>query len=167
MIVVLTVALLGGLVGGLGMLRRDRPARSGERGAPDVYPESLTAVLGRGEEEYLAWLAYHHWPEDEYLALEEIWCEEIEAAGDQGPVATVCPRCRHVADDLWPCRTCGRTLHATCGHGMHRRPLARPYRTPDMGTESVTAEWLCTGCRTVIGLDVDQEGGEADGDVCR
>ncbi|POM23400.1 hypothetical protein BTM25_45530 [Actinomadura rubteroloni] len=37
------------------------------------HPESLTAVLGPGDEEYLAWLAAEHWPEDEYLDLERSW----------------------------------------------------------------------------------------------
>ncbi|WP_019634368.1 hypothetical protein [Actinomadura atramentaria] len=40
---------------------------------PDVYPESLTAVLDPADEEYLAWLAAHHWPDDEYLDLERSW----------------------------------------------------------------------------------------------
>ena len=40
--------------------------RAGRRHRPrDEHPESLTAVLAPGEEEYLAWLADHHWPGDE------------------------------------------------------------------------------------------------------
>ncbi|MEU5879058.1 hypothetical protein [Spirillospora sp. NPDC047279] len=35
--------------------------------ADGAYPESMTAELDPGDEEYLAWLADHLWPEDEYL----------------------------------------------------------------------------------------------------
>ncbi|MFC4909904.1 hypothetical protein [Actinomadura gamaensis] len=31
------------------------------------YPESMTAELDQGDEEYLAWLANDLWPDDEYL----------------------------------------------------------------------------------------------------
>jgi hypothetical protein len=43
---------------------RREPATAGE---DDGYPESMTAELDQGEEEYLAWLASDLWPEDEYL----------------------------------------------------------------------------------------------------
>lgn len=177
MIAFLAIALLCGLVGVICAVRGRSARRTPPPLAPpepDVYPESLTAVLGRDEEAYLAWLADHHWPDDEYLALEEDWAAD---AAPEGPVAPAppasslspadCPRCRQPADDAWPCHTCGRTLHASCGLGMHRRRLDRPYRTPDMRDESVTAEWVCTGCRTVIGLDVEHDGGEAGGEMCR
>ncbi|GAA4058384.1 MULTISPECIES: hypothetical protein [Actinomadura] len=45
----------------------------GGLGGPDGaggYPESMTAVLDPADEEYLAWLADHLWPEDEYLDVE-------------------------------------------------------------------------------------------------
>ncbi|MFD0687138.1 hypothetical protein [Actinomadura fibrosa] len=37
---------------------------------PDVHPESMTAELDPGDEEYLACLADELWPEDEYLEME-------------------------------------------------------------------------------------------------
>jgi hypothetical protein len=38
---------------------------------------------------------------------------------------------------------------------MRRRKISKPYRTRDMDTESVVAEWLCRRCTSVVGLDVD------------
>ncbi|MCP2339532.1 hypothetical protein [Actinomadura rupiterrae] len=46
-------------------LLRAMPSRTPR--TPPVYPESMTAELDPGDEEYLAWLADHLWPEDEYL----------------------------------------------------------------------------------------------------
>ncbi|MBO2451176.1 hypothetical protein J4573_29065 [Actinomadura barringtoniae] len=51
---------------------RREPVAAGEDGdhlEPKTaeYPESMTAELDPGEEEYLAWLADDLWPEDEYL----------------------------------------------------------------------------------------------------
>lgn len=45
------------------------PARheAASKGEDGEYPESMTAELDPGEEEYLAWLADDLWPEDEYL----------------------------------------------------------------------------------------------------
>jgi hypothetical protein len=36
-----------------------------------------------------------------------------------------------------------------------------------MNAEAVIAEWLCTGCTAVVGLDVDRGDEEADGDLRR
>ncbi|MEW2355988.1 hypothetical protein [Spirillospora sp. NPDC029432] len=51
-----------------------RPAppdrRAAEPKPPGPYPESMTAELEPWEEEYLACLADHLWPEDEYLDQE-------------------------------------------------------------------------------------------------
>lgn len=114
------------------------------------YPESMTTVLAPESEEYLAWLAYHHWPDDEYLDLEREWRAEIE------PLYQECPGCAQRGDDVWPCPRCGLLVHSSCGHGMRRRKIAKPYRTRDMGTESVVAEWICLRCDSVVGLDVDR-----------
>ncbi|RAY10693.1 hypothetical protein DPM19_34115 [Actinomadura craniellae] len=112
------------------------------RPAPNRYPESMTAVLDPADEEYLAWLADYHWPGDEYL--------------DHLDSALNCPRCDRLDDDVWPCRTCGRVLHAECGLGMRRRPVKQRYRTRDMpGSEAVVAEWICIDCSSVVGLDID------------
>ncbi|OLT26913.1 hypothetical protein BJF79_11770 [Actinomadura sp. CNU-125] len=134
------------------------------------HPESLTAVLEAGEEEYLAWLADHHWPGDEYLELERDWRAELglDGPGDVRPdgppeahESPLCPRCALRREDVWPCPACGRLLHSSCGHGMRRRRVAHPYRTRGGGFESVIAEWICTGCTSVVGLDVDH-GDEPD-----
>ncbi|WP_207945296.1 hypothetical protein [Actinomadura rubrisoli] len=141
---------------------------AGRRGArrhrsPDVHPESLTAVLDPGDEEYLAWLADHHWPADEYLDLEHEWRGEL----DHGEPAEhyespMCPQCNQRREDVWPCPKCGRLLHSSCGHGMRRRWVERPYRTHGTNPEAVIAEWICIGCTSVVGLDVDH-GDEPDG----
>jgi hypothetical protein len=39
---------------------------------------------------------------------------------------------------------------------MRRRKIAKPYRTRDMDSESVVAEWVCCGCASIVGLDVDR-----------
>jgi hypothetical protein len=126
--------------------------RTGETG-PYGHPESMTAHLASGAEEYLAWLADHHWPDDEYLDLERGWQAEIDGTYEDGPV---CPGCRRPGHDVWPCHECGMLMHSTCGYGMRRRKIARPYRTRDMSSESVIAEWRCNRCTSVVGLDVDR-----------
>jgi hypothetical protein len=139
------------------------PTRARE---PDGHPESLTATLEPAAEEYLAWLADHHWPNDEYLELER----DVEPglAPSTPPYEprpsepSACPRCLCPGEDVWPCRTCARLLHSACGHGMRRRPVSPPYRTRDMQSEAVIAEWICTDCSSVVALDVDR--GEMDGD---
>jgi len=134
---------------------------------PGEHPESLTAVLDPGAEEYLAWLADHHWPFDEYLELERDWLPDGDRqvdldwqtgleAYEPAPVQSTCPRCLRHSDDVWPCWTCGRLLHSACGHGLRRRSVRRPYRTRDMNAEAVTAEWICTDCSCVVGLDVER-----------
>jgi hypothetical protein len=50
---------------------------------PGAYPESLTAELDPGEEEYLACLADALWPEDEYLDMEHSF--DYDGEGDTGP----------------------------------------------------------------------------------
>ncbi|MCW2948861.1 MAG: hypothetical protein JWR24_5578 [Actinoallomurus sp.] len=121
------------------------------------YPESMTAYLASDAEEYLAWLADHHWPDDEYLELERHWRVELDPFGVHGIAGCpVCPGCRRPGDDVWPCHECGLLMHSSCGYGMRRRKIARPYRTRDMRSESVIAEWLCNRCASVVGLDVDR-----------
>ncbi|GAA3959492.1 hypothetical protein GCM10023085_47390 [Actinomadura viridis] len=159
----------------------------------EAHPESLTAVLDSTSEEYLAWLADHHWPADEYLDLELEWRNEFASTELPGPPAgteprfpvlrdfadhgdlldcsqpyqtPLCPQCRLRREDVWPCPKCGRLLHSTCGHGMRRRRPAHPYRTRATDPEAVTAEWICTGCRSIVGLDVDHDD-EADDDLLR
>ncbi|WP_246179199.1 hypothetical protein [Actinomadura decatromicini] len=140
-------------------LREERPHEG--------HPESLTAVLGPGDEEYLAWLADHHWPGDEYLDLEHEWAEELEHAETPGCyVSPQCPQCNLRREDVWPCPNCGRLLHPSCGHGMRRRQVERPYRTHATSSDAVIAEWICTGCTSVVGLDVDH-GDEPDGGLLR
>jgi hypothetical protein len=141
--------------------------RSASDDGPAEHPESLTAVLDPGAEEYLAWLADHHWPFDEYLELERGWLPDSDRQVDldwqtgletyePAPVRSTCPRCLRHSDDVWPCWTCGRLLHSACGHGLRRRSVRRPYRTRDMNAEAVTAEWICTDCSCVVGLDVER-----------
>lgn len=49
--------------------------------AGDAHPESMTAELDPGDEEYLAGLADELWPEDEYLELEHTTDGEEESGG--------------------------------------------------------------------------------------
>ncbi|MFI0445893.1 hypothetical protein [Actinomadura sp. 6N118] len=70
------------------LLRPALPVRStdaggGEPGDDDGgYPESMTAELDPGDEEYLAWLADSLWPEDEYL-------DPDHADDEEGPGSSV------------------------------------------------------------------------------
>ncbi|MBT2210005.1 MULTISPECIES: hypothetical protein [Actinomadura] len=48
---------------------------------PAVHPESMTAELDPGDEEYLACLADELWPDDEYLAPEPSNDGEEESGG--------------------------------------------------------------------------------------
>ncbi|MFB4297416.1 hypothetical protein [Actinomadura sp. NTSP31] len=50
-------------------------------GPGDVHPESMTAELDPGDEEYLAFLANELWPEDEYLEPEHTTDGEEESGG--------------------------------------------------------------------------------------
>jgi hypothetical protein len=149
-IVILPLALLT-LVPVMAVCRREK--------VPDrlawQHPESMTANLAADAEEYLAWLADHHWPEDEYIDLERGWRSDLDPFGtyEDGPV---CPGCRRPGNDVWPCHECGLMMHSTCGYGMRRTKIAKPYRTRDMGAESVVAEWRCNRCASVVGLDVDR-----------
>ncbi|WP_329521359.1 hypothetical protein [Spirillospora sp. NBC_01491] len=163
----LAAAALLGLLTLLAAARHGARRRPGPNGGPapepDGHPESLTAVLESGAEEYLAWLADHHWPGDEYLDLEQDWLHEFDLAGIPDPAdSPLCPQCGLRREDVWPCPQCGRLLHSSCGHGMRRRRVDRPYRTHGSNPEAVIAEWLCTGCTSVVGLDVDH-GDEAGG----
>lgn len=133
-------------------IRRRAGATGASGGAARRHPESMTANLAADAEEYLAWLADHHWPEDEYLDLERGWRHEIDPYDDR----PVCPGCRQPGHDVWPCHECGLMMHSSCGYGMRRKKIAKPYRTRDMGAESVIAEWLCNRCASVVGLDVDR-----------
>ncbi len=61
----ITALALVSLIGLLALcLRRTRPPAEP---AATEYPESMTAELEPGDEEFLAWLADQLWPEDEYL----------------------------------------------------------------------------------------------------
>ncbi|MFL6051538.1 MAG: hypothetical protein ACJ72W_01280 [Actinoallomurus sp.] len=131
---------------------------------PNGYPESMTAVLPPGDEEYLAWLADHHWPGDEYLDLERGWRAELQSITIEHD-EPVCPGCERPGNDVWPCPNCGLLVHSTCGHGMRRRKIAKPYRTRDMGAESVIAEWVCRRCASIVGLDVDRGDEESGHDL--
>ncbi|MFD0687142.1 hypothetical protein [Actinomadura fibrosa] len=151
----------------LGLLTLLATARHGRRrdSSPHGHPESLTAVLDPGDEEYLAWLADHHWPGDEYLDLEHEWRVELGLLDPSGLYdSPECPQCNLRREDVWPCPACGRLLHPSCGHGMRRRRVDRPYRTHGTNPEAVIGEWICTGCASVVGLDVDH-GDEQDGDL--
>ena len=55
------------------------PATADEPGG--VHPESMTAELDPGDEEYLAFLANELWPEDEYLEPEHTTDGEEESGG--------------------------------------------------------------------------------------
>jgi hypothetical protein len=132
--------------------RRDASPRT----AGNRHPESMTASLSPGEEEYLAWLADHHWPDDEYLDLERDWRAELEPDPSMIDMCPVCPGCGRPGHDGWPCPECGMRLHSGSGYGMRRRKIAKPYRTRDMNSESVIAEWICSRCSSIVGLDVDR-----------
>ncbi|XRQ02329.1 hypothetical protein ACN3XK_37625 [Actinomadura welshii] len=155
------------LIGLLTLLATARHGRRRHRPEKE-HPESLTAVLGPGDEEYLAWLADHHWPGDEYLDLECEWLAEADLAGlepadpDAHHLSPLCPHCKLRREDVWPCPSCSRLLHSSCGHGMRRRRVDRPYRTHGTNSEAVIGEWVCTGCTSVVGLDVDH-GDESEG----
>ncbi|MFC4909908.1 hypothetical protein [Actinomadura gamaensis] len=158
---VLAVIVFAGLLALLAALRRaaprPQPAATARETAPGGHPESLTAELEPGEEEYLAWLADHHWPADDYLDLEQQWRHELGLL-DLSEVPH-CPSCLLRREDVWPCPRCGRLLHSSCGHGMRRREVARPYHALGLGDdpEAVVAEWICTGCASVVGLDVEND----------
>ena len=147
----------------LRMIRRRRVASAS---GAEEYPESMTAVLVPGAEEYLAWLADHHWPDDEYLDLERHWQADLEPIDAHATeTCPVCPACRRPGHDVWPCPECGLLVHSGCGHGMRRRKIAKPYRTRDMDTESVIAEWICSRCASIVGLDVDRGDEETGHDL--
>lgn len=148
-IVILPLALLT-LVPVMAVCRRSDL----QGGAAWPHPESMTANLAAGAEEYLAWLADHHWPDDEYLELERGWRVELDPLSAYDD--PICPSCRRPGSDVWPCHECGLMMHSSCGYGMRRKKIAKPYRTRDMGSESVIAEWLCERCASVVGLDVDR-----------
>ncbi|MCP2339528.1 hypothetical protein [Actinomadura rupiterrae] len=158
---VLAVIVIAGLLALLASLRRaaprPRPSAAPEESAPEGHPESLTAELEPGAEEYLAWLADHHWPADDYLDLEQQWRHELGLL-DLTEVPH-CPSCLLRREDVWPCPRCGALLHSSCGHGMRRRPVAQPYHALGLGDEpeAVIAEWICTGCASVVGLDVEND----------
>lgn len=85
MIPVLVLMSLGTLFG-LCLARLLRPMPLPDpppAGTPSghAHPESMTAELGPGEEEYLAGLASELWPEDEYLELERTIDGEEETGG--------------------------------------------------------------------------------------
>ncbi|MEV4008050.1 hypothetical protein [Actinomadura sp. NPDC049753] len=48
---------------------------------PPGHPESMTAELDPGDEEYLAFVADELWPDDEYLELEHTTDGEEEPGG--------------------------------------------------------------------------------------
>ncbi|WP_034487327.1 hypothetical protein [Actinomadura oligospora] len=161
---VLAVIVIVGLLTLLAALRRAAPrphpavtAGQATETAAGGHPESLTAELEPAAEEYLAWLADHHWPADDYLDLEQQWRHELGML-DLTEVPH-CPSCLLRREDVWPCPRCGRLLHSSCGHGMRRRPVAEPYRALGLGSEpeAVVAEWICTGCASVVGLDVEND----------
>lgn len=149
-VVILPLALIS-LVPVMAVRRREDVSR----GVAGRHPESMTANLAADAEEYLAWLADHHWPDDEYLELEHGWRADLDAfePHDDRPV---CPGCHRPGNDVWPCHECGLMMHSTCGYGMRRKKISKPYRTRDMGAESVIAEWRCNRCMAVVGLDVDR-----------
>jgi hypothetical protein len=149
-VVILPLALLT-LVPVMAARRRE----SVSKGSARRHPESMTAHLAADAEEYLAWLADHHWPDDEYLDLERGWRSELDPFGTDED-RSVCPGCHRHGNDVWPCHECGLLMHSTCGYGMRRKKISKPYRTRDMVSESVIAEWRCSRCTSVVGLDVDR-----------
>ncbi|MQY09469.1 hypothetical protein [Actinomadura macrotermitis] len=85
MITFLVLASLGVMFGlCLTRLLRSQPATRRVRDdPPDTggYPESMTAELEQGDEEYLAALAAELWPDDEYLEMEPSKDGDDEAGG--------------------------------------------------------------------------------------
>lgn len=84
----ITVLVLVSLVALFGLCLPNllRPMQPGPApGPPDaaVHPESMTAELDPGDEEYLAFLADELWPDDEYADLEHTTDGE-EESGDSG-----------------------------------------------------------------------------------
>ncbi|MGP4029518.1 hypothetical protein [Actinomadura sp. 3N407] len=90
----ITVLVLVSLVALFGLclpnLLRPMPARPDRDPPPEpppqdpvpaVHPESMTAELEPGDEEYLAFLADTLWPEDEYAELEHTTDGEEESGG--------------------------------------------------------------------------------------
>jgi hypothetical protein len=84
---VVTVLVLVSLLALLGLslpnLLRPMPPRPAPEPPPDpgTHPESMTAELDPGDEEYLAFLADRLWPDDEYLELEHSTDGEEESGG--------------------------------------------------------------------------------------
>ncbi|WP_067831497.1 hypothetical protein [Actinomadura kijaniata] len=83
MITALVLTSLAALFG-LCLPRLLRPMPPPDEPASAGYPESMTAELDPGDEEYLAWLADHLWPEDEYLDVEPT------TDGEEGTGGSVC-----------------------------------------------------------------------------
>ncbi|SNT61850.1 hypothetical protein SAMN05443665_106625 [Actinomadura meyerae] len=84
MITVLVLVSLLALFGlCLPRLLRPMPSRTATDPPPPeaAHPESMTAELDPGDEEYLAALADELWPEDEYLELEPTTDGEEEPGG--------------------------------------------------------------------------------------
>ncbi|MFA1543021.1 hypothetical protein [Actinomadura monticuli] len=83
----ITVLVLVSLLAMFGLclpsLLRPMPPRPAPGPAPaeDAHPESMTAELDPGDEEYLAGLADELWPEDEYLEMEPTTDGEEESGG--------------------------------------------------------------------------------------
>jgi hypothetical protein len=99
MVPLLVSGLLVVLAVMVGRNRLPEPPRSQE--CPQEqggHPESLTVVLDPHAEEYLAWLADHHWPGDEYLELEWAWRTEDESPATEDRCA--CPQCLRHGDDV-------------------------------------------------------------------
>lgn len=57
------------------------PVPEAARDDPPGHPESMTAELDPGDEEYLAFVADELWPDDEYLELEHTTDGEEETGG--------------------------------------------------------------------------------------
>ncbi|WP_433478638.1 hypothetical protein ACQPZP_17360 [Spirillospora sp. CA-142024] len=81
-----TVLVLVSLVALFGLclpnLLRPMPPRPAPDPPPDAgHPESMTAELDPGDEEYLAFLANELWPDDEYLEPEHSTDGEEESGG--------------------------------------------------------------------------------------
>ena len=76
------VALFGLCLPSLLRPMAPRPDRAPpEETAPPAHPESMTAELDPGDEEYLAFLADALWPEDEYAEREHTTDGEEESGG--------------------------------------------------------------------------------------